>query len=165
MADAAPTAVAQAASPPPKWGRTAEPAAAAAPSDGGGGAADGGGGATNGGTTGDGGGGGTATAADAAGYEPRTLFISNLAFTATAADLADVFASAVGVPPPAVAVRLPRRADGASKGFAYVELPTDAAATAALRLHARARLHGRLLWVRRSRPPSLPALCMHSLLL
>jgi squamous cell carcinoma antigen recognized by T-cells 3 len=81
-------------------------------------------------------------------YEPRVIYVNNLSYTATEDHIHNAFSSVGKVQE----VRLPRRKDGALKGFAYVEFEDDAAVEAALALD-KMQITGREAWVRRSKPP------------
>jgi squamous cell carcinoma antigen recognized by T-cells 3 len=81
-------------------------------------------------------------------YEPRVIYVNNLSYTTTEDHIHDAFASVGKVQE----VRLPRRKDGALKGFAYVEFEDDTSAEAALALD-KMQISGREAWVRRSKPP------------
>lgn len=80
--------------------------------------------------------------------EPNVVFVNNLDYTVTSDTLREVFGAAGEI----ADVRLPRRRDGAAKGFAYVEFSDDAAVAAALALN-KMKISGREAWVRRSKPP------------
>lgn len=79
--------------------------------------------------------------------EPRTIYLNNLPFRATEKDIAEAFEFAGKI----MEIRLPRRTDGASKGFAYVEFEKDEQVDRALTKHNKPIL-GRAVWVRRSQP-------------
>lgn len=81
-------------------------------------------------------------------YEASVVFVNNLSYSATESELARLFEPAGAVRE----IRLPRRVDGAPKGFAYVEFASDETVPAALALH-KSTVCGREIWVRRSKPP------------
>jgi squamous cell carcinoma antigen recognized by T-cells 3 len=85
---------------------------------------------------------------DVAVYEPNVVYVNNLSWTVTVDELRAAFAPAGTVED----VRLPRRKDGALKGFAYVEFADDADVDAAVALN-KMQISGREAWVRRSKPP------------
>lgn len=80
--------------------------------------------------------------------EPNTIFINNLVYDITEGDLRNVFkfAGEIGQ------VRIPRRADGASKGIAYIEFVDEVGVDKALTRHQKP-IKGRSVWVRKSKPP------------
>jgi squamous cell carcinoma antigen recognized by T-cells 3 len=81
-------------------------------------------------------------------YESGVIYVNNLPFSVTEDAIHHAFASAGKIHD----VRLPRRKDGALKGFAYVEFEDDSSVDAALALD-KMDISGREVWVRRSKPP------------
>lgn len=81
-------------------------------------------------------------------YEPNVVYVNNLEYSVTPENLREAFQPAGAV----ADVRLPRRRDGAMKGFAYVEFQEESAVQAALALD-KVKISGREVWVRRSKPP------------
>lgn len=79
------------------------------------------------------------------GVEPRTIYLNNLPFRATESDIREAYQFAGKIDE----IRLPRRSDGASKGFAYIEFERDESVAKALENRT---VLGRTVWVRRSQP-------------
>lgn len=77
--------------------------------------------------------------------EPKTIYVNNLAFRAAEKDIQEFFSFAGMI----TDIRLPRRSDGVTKGFAYVEFESNDCVDKALTKHDCA-LFGRTLYVRRS---------------
>ena len=78
------------------------------------------------------------------------LFVGNLPFSATEADITDFFAQA-GVTLDSLTV-MRDRFTGEARGFGFVEIYDDAAATRAIEACNGRELHGRALVVNEARP-------------
>jgi RNA recognition motif-containing protein len=77
------------------------------------------------------------------------IYVSNIAFTATDADLRQLFASYGAVDKVSI---ITDRDTGQSRGFGFVEMPDSAAAKAAIQgVHGKA-LAGRTLTVNEAKP-------------
>jgi RNA recognition motif-containing protein len=79
----------------------------------------------------------------------KSLYVGNLAYDTTEADLRAVFAQFGEL----VSVRIASDRAGRPKGFAFVEMADESAAAAAAESLRRTQLHGRTMDVVESEPP------------
>ena len=79
----------------------------------------------------------------------KKLYVGNLAFQTTSQDLQDLFAQAGTVESASV---IEDRDTGRSKGFAFVEMSTEAEAASAIDQFHGKELAGRMLTVNEARP-------------
>ena len=79
----------------------------------------------------------------------KSLYVGNLAYGTTEADLRAVFSPFGEL----VSVRIASDRAGRPKGFAFVEMADEAAAAAAAESLRRTQLHGRTMDVVESEPP------------
>ena len=77
------------------------------------------------------------------------IYVSNIAFTATDADLHQLFASYGAVDKVSI---ITDRSTGQSRGFGFVEMPDSAAAKAAIQGVHGQQLAGRTLTVNEAKP-------------
>ena len=79
----------------------------------------------------------------------KSLYVGNLAYDTTEADLRAVFSPFGEL----VSVRIASDRAGRPKGFAFVEMAEESAAAAALESLRRTQLHGRTMDIVESEPP------------
>jgi RNA recognition motif-containing protein len=79
----------------------------------------------------------------------KKLYVGNLAFQTTSQDLQELFAQAGTVESASI---IEDRDTGQSKGFAFVEMSTDAEAAAAIEQFNGKEVAGRMLKVNEARP-------------
>ena len=79
----------------------------------------------------------------------KSLYVGNLAYDTTEADLRAVFSPFGEL----VSVRLASDRAGRPKGFAFIEMADESAAAAAVESLRRTQLHGRTMDIVESEPP------------